>query len=375
MRPASTENIPKLGYRPALDGIRGISILLVIGVHTGQPYFQSGFLGVDAFFVLSGFLITALLVGEYRRDGRMNIPAFYGRRVLRLIPALLFMLAVTTLYSIFFTSGVESAANNRQALWSLLYLGNWSHLFDPQPVRTLTDPTWSLAIEEQFYIVWPLVLLLLLRLRLRVTVGVVGLMIGAVAVWRAATWLQTGDWQRSYFGSDMRGDALLVGCLVGLLFAWGVLPRVSHRIAGMLLYISMPGFLFLNLTSGYEDPFLYLGGLTLFAAVVGIGVAYLMGQPHERVISVLSWKPLVWVGSVSFGIYLWHWAMFYMVAHSGIEWPSLPGVALGIAATALVATFSYYVIERPFLKLKDRWSRSRTKPQVLVPDGRVAPAE
>ena len=175
----------KPGYVPALDGIRGIAIICVMIMHSGFKLFKGGFIGVDIFFVLSGFLITYLLVREYdRHDEQVNLKAFYARRALRLGPALILMLIGNSLWGIFFFTPAESMSNLEDALIALFYMANWARAFEIHAPRFLGH-TWSLSIEEQFYILWPMIFLLLMRcIRSRALVAAV-VLAGAIA---AASW-------------------------------------------------------------------------------------------------------------------------------------------------------------------------------------------
>ena len=178
----------ELGHRRALDGLRGVAVLAVLGFHGGVPFMRGGFLGVDVFFVLSGFLITSLLYEEWRRTGAIRLRAFYMRRVLRLLPALILLLLALTIYAIWLPWPDQRARLRAEIAFTLLYVANWALAFRLVPDLGFLAHAWSLAIEEQFYLVWPLALLLLLRsgVRLPRVIALVMLAIVASAAWRAA---------------------------------------------------------------------------------------------------------------------------------------------------------------------------------------------
>lgn len=217
----------RLGHRRWLDGLRGVAILLVLGSHFGLV--RGGFLGVDVFFVLSGFLITTLLAEEWRRDRAIDLPRFYLRRALRLLPAYLALLAVCAAATAA-GSPARRADGFREVLVAGAYVSNWPTLH--QTALPRLGHTWSLAVEEQFYLAWPVVLLALLRSHARrgTVLAVVGGFALLSAGWRAALHATHAPDEpqvsllRLYMGLDTRADALLIGCGVGLLAVWGWLP-------------------------------------------------------------------------------------------------------------------------------------------------------
>jgi peptidoglycan/LPS O-acetylase OafA/YrhL len=316
-----------LGYRPALDGLRGIAILAVLGWHVGIPGMEgAGQAGVTLFFVLSGFLITSILVEERERTGRIDFGRFYRRRAARLLPALFVLLAAASLMVLITWSADGAIA----ILASLFYVANWaqaSHI-DLFPVQH----TWTLSIEEQFYVAWPLLLslLLLMRRRWALYAVVAGFVASTALRYFFAPWAE----DRALWGTDTRADALLAGCAVALLLTQRLirLPSAAQVAAvaafGITVIIGTP-------------PVLLSGGLTVIAlssAVLVLGVAT---TPW----SLLSWTPLRWVGSISYGLYLWH--PFLFNAFSG-----LPHLALlGPAVLAAVASSRW--IEQPII----RWAK------------------
>ena len=330
--------------------------------HTGAGWAVGGFLGVDVFFVLSGFLITVLLVAEWQRRGRVSLRRFYARRALRLLPA---VVVVCTLLLILGPVGTGAAARN--ALWkgvagTLFYFANWQQAFGLLPLFQLTDHTWSLAIEEQFYLVWPPVLLLTLWLAgrrrardpLRVVMVVAIALAAASALLKMALWSGVGSEARLYYGTDTRADSLLIGCAIGIAYATGRLTALRRPLA-LLAPVALLGIL---VTFGYverADAALYLGGLTAFALVVGVLIAGVALEPAGPLGRVLSLPPLVALGRISYGVYLWHWPIFRYLheAELGLGWWETQLVR--IAVTLAAATLSYFVVERPMLRLRHRF--------------------
>ncbi|RQX06450.1 acyltransferase family protein, partial [Micromonospora globispora] len=220
---------PRIAYQPALDGVRALAVAAVLAFHGGVAALPGGFLGVDAFFVLSGFLITSLLLAEHRDAGRIDLVAFWGRRVRRLLPALLLVLVVVLLVSRQLMPGTELGALRWDALAALGYVANWrmanrggdyfAATGSPSPLQH----TWSLGIEEQFYLVWPLLLIVLLAWaarRRRLGVALLVILVGAVGSALAAALLFAPDAvDRVYYGTDTRAVALLVGAALAVLLA------------------------------------------------------------------------------------------------------------------------------------------------------------
>ena len=349
----------RLGYRPALDGLRGVFILLVLGFHLNLPWLRGGFLGVDGFFVLSGFLITTLLLTEWRAAGALRLRAFYLRRALRLLPALYVLLLLYAAGTALFLTG-ERAHNNWVGIGAaFVYVSNWVVAFDPQRnllALGMLFVTWSLAIEEQFYLIWPPLLRVLLRRQVsyRRLMGGVLLLILATAGWRAGLFAAGAPLTRVVYGSDTRADALLMGCLVSLI----VLTVPPARLAagarlrqGLLLGLLVPAGWVLTSAVGTHPLFLW-GGSTLVAAGVGLLILQLVSQPPARLTRVLAWPPLVGLGRISYGIYLWHTLPALALANNRILGPALVPVQVGVAL--LVGWISYRYVEQPALRWKQR---------------------
>ena len=206
-------------YLPQLDGLRGLAIIAVMLFHAGISTFGGGFIGVDLFFVLSGFLITALLVHEHQMHGSVSLRNFYMRRVLRLLPALLILVLVFCVLSFLSLDSADARSNYVGALIVLFYLSNWARALSLHPPYPL-DHTWSLSIEEQFYVLWPVILILMLT-TLKKPKHVLALTVSfALASWLLRVYLMMSgsSVERIYYGSDTRADSLMVGCALGVFY-------------------------------------------------------------------------------------------------------------------------------------------------------------
>jgi peptidoglycan/LPS O-acetylase OafA/YrhL len=361
----------KLGYRPALDGLRGISILAVMFVHGGLFWMgQGGFLGVDIFFVLSGFLITSLLMEEWTQTGTLSFKNFYVRRGLRLLPPLVLLVALCLLIVMFFPPEQGSLAAAKSILVALFYLSNWM----PGGVYPPLFHTWSLGIEEQFYIVWPLLLFVFLWLKAgsrTVVLFLVGVIL-VVAVNRARLWQNLSGLEQNmvYTRLDARADALLVGCILGILVSRNLIPNKKWLFSGIkvLTVVSATGLSFLLFSIPSNSGFLYFGGFTAVALMVAIIIANLFTAPLRISSLILEFPLLRWFGRLSYGLYLWHLPV-YALYHNWVPPFPIRSYTLRIVLPFMiqfllavgVATLSFYFVERPALKLKRRFSTVRGK--------------
>jgi peptidoglycan/LPS O-acetylase OafA/YrhL len=369
----NSEAGPRLGYRPELDGVRAVGILLVVAFHAyARP--ESGFLGVDIFFVLSGFLITALLVQEQNLTGAISLPHFYLRRALRLLPALVvavlgYLLITTADFAVGDTKWPQLADALEGSGYGLAYVSNVVQAAGVE-VPGAIGHLWSLATEEQFYLIWPFALVLLFRSGLsRRTVSIVlGAAIAALFGHRLQLTLSDTSVRRMYFGPDGHFDVILVGCLAGLWFASGRvpalirLPRYRRFVGPAALAVAVTMLVLIE----FRSRALYLGLYTLFAAAVAVLLLTMVVSENSRLARLLALRPMVFIGKISYAFYLWH-AIFI----GGVL--SLPDtVAAAIAFGA--ATLSYYIVERPFLRLKwrDRAKvesrRSRAATTLVLPE-------
>lgn len=340
-------------YRPALDGLRAVAVLSVIAYHLDWPATPGGFLGVDVFFVLSGYLITSLLVTERDLHGTIAFAAFWARRARRLLPAALLLLVGVSIYTVTLAPGVQAPDLRGDGLAALLYVANW-HLIaseqsyfalfqQPSPLRHM----WSLAIEEQFYLLWPLLVggtLALWRSRRALAAVCV---VGAIAsVLVMATTYDAVDPSRSYYGTDSRAHALLVGALLALvLHRWR--PGRSARTLEVAGVVALVGIGWAIARVGHRDAFFYHGGSLLFAGVVAVLIAAVVEPGRRPLQRLLCWAPLRRVGTISYGLYLWHWPVIVVMTPSRMGIDGLRLDAVRVVTTFAIAVASYVVVERP----------------------------
>ena len=367
---------------PALDGVRALAVAAVLCFHGGVSWLPGGFLGVDAFFVLSGYLITTLLLAEWHRSGRVDLLAFWGRRARRLLPALLAVVAAVSVAGPWLLPPEELRQLRSTGWASLLYVNNWHSVargddyFDSTAAPSPFEHTWSLAIEEQFYLLWPLLLVLVLRgrrprLRLLV-VCLIGAATSAVALLLAYEPLDLG---RAYYGTDTRGASLLVGAALAAVLARGrsSLPsggttRANYVLGtAALLAAGATFWAWTQLDGG--DPRLYRGGLLATAVAVALVLAHVVLVPRGMSARILSVQPLPALGLISYGVYLWHWPVFIALNadRTSLQDAALFGVRCLV--TLLVATASYVLLERPV-----RRGLILRRPALAVPGAAVAVA-
>ena len=341
----------RLGHRPALDGLRGIAVLLVVVGHLargGAIDWLSG-AGVDIFFVLSGFLITALLLEELGRTGRLSLSAFYQRRARRLGPALVAVVAFVAVTSLF----VDHYANWALLGGALTWSANWVKiaqlhhgLAGGSDYGTPLGHTWSLAVEEQFYLLWPLVLVALARLGRRTMVVCTALGVAASA---ALAYLVDDPFQ-VYYGSGTRAMPLLVGCLLAMWLHGRAEGRSQAAGAGLALV----WIVIITWTPPFQ-PTVAGHLVALLTAVVIWGIA----QGRESSFLDASWLRLV--GQRSYALYLWHWPIYVLIGHtiSGSAWAL---ALLGIPAAWAMTLLSWRFVERPFVAAGTRRVQPLTHP-------------
>jgi len=369
----------EMGYLPGLDGIRALAVLGVMLYHADLPWMPGGFLGVDVFFVLSGFLITSLLLEEFARSGRIDFKRFYIRRARRLLPALLLMLAVVGAAVAFFYRDAAGAFR-ADAIASLLYVNNWWYIVADQSYfefigrPPLLKHLWSLAIEEQFYLVWPVVVLILLKFGKTRAVRWTAL-IGAVAstAWMAILSISNGfpelaDPSRAYFGTDSHIMGLLIGAALATVWRPGRLS--THLAPGAKALITAIGVaslltvVWIFWQVGEFSGWLYRGGFLLFAIIVAVLVAAAAhpGAPLGRALGTQPWR---YIGQRSYGLYLWHWPVFMVTRPDldvGVD--GIPNLILRFGLTFGLAELSYRYVEMPIRRgaIKNFFSDWRSSP-------------
>ncbi|MDP9091889.1 MAG: acyltransferase [Actinomycetota bacterium] len=354
---------------PGLDGLRAFAVVAAMLFHANVLH--GGFLGVDLFFVLSGFLITSLLVNEAfsARDGsrhrrwrpHIDLSTFWARRVRRLAPALLLVIAVVVIWSYNYASVAMAQSTTKAAGWSLFNLNNWFAIFGNvgywgvAATKTPLNHIWSLAIEEQFYLVWPVVLAVVLRFA-RTT--------KPIAVLAAAFLVASAGWQvwvaghygtlRAYLGTDTRADALFAGCLLAVLLARHVQDPAASvsssearwawtaAVAGSIAWLGYSWA-----TANFELLDLYRGWLISCSVAAGVVIAGVVLNPASAYTRVLATPALTWVGKRSYSLYLWHWPLWVMITPAMVG-GSVAGLwVVRVAVTVAVAALSYSFVEMP----------------------------
>lgn len=366
-----------MGYLPGLDGIRALAVLGVLLYHADLPWLPGGYLGVDVFFVLSGFLITSLILEEFDRSGRIAFGRFYLGRARRLLPALLLVLLVVSLAAVLvYRDAARQVAAD--ALASVFYVNNWWYIVADQSYfefigrPPLLKHLWSLAVEEQFYLIWPAVAAaVMLRWRRR-GVAVVSVALAlASTVWMIVLATTNGypeyaDPSRAYFGTDAHAMGLLVGAALATVWRPGriradIAPAARRTVMaiGIAALVAVVGFFAFV---GEFTPWMYRGGFLVLALVVAVLVSA-ASHPASPLGPWMGRQPWRYLGQRSYGLYLWHWPIF-MVTRPGLDTP-LDGPALlvlRLGLTVAVAEASYRWLEMPIRRgAIDRWiTRLRT---------------
>lgn len=344
---------PRLsGHVPALNALRGIAVLLIFLFHVQVPGFSGAFIGVDIFFVLSGFLITVLLLQEYQDNGSIIIRNFYMRRVLRLMPGLMLFLIAFILFSFsYFKTPSEKLSQLQDALITLFYAANWTRAFDlNRPV--ILGHCWSLSIEEQFYFLWPFSTLLLLCLSNFWRSLSVALLFCFSWGWRLYLLNSGATWNRLYNGLDCRADMLLAGCLLASLWNAGYLNfwESSRLLRRFLIWISALTLVFFSFLADWQKAALYEWQYSMIAMATTVVILELITCPRGSLHNLLNRKLLVWLGTVSYGIYLWHYPIIYFLGGAGLG--RVLFIFCAALLTVLFTSLSWYGIELPFLRLK-----------------------
>lgn len=355
--------ISRMGYAPALDGIRGIAVALVLLYHGRVVGFLNGGIGVEIFFVLSGFLITTLLLEEISKTGRISFKDFYIRRAARLLPAYFAVVAVCLVVEAIFRWG----GTNRGILTSFVYMANWSHVIDPAAGLGMLNHTWTLSIEEQFYFVWPLTLLLLCRwtksLR-KLAVVITGLI--AVFAFEIAVFLLSGAEEymvRVVNGTDTRAPMLLSGALLACLLAQRRRGAAVRPHVGIALQLGAAvGLVALFWVSASKEDSFVREVLVQWPIIVLASCLLIVVAVGEKTVlaRLLSVPPLVWLGKISYGLYLWHFPIFFAVDRLiGLD---ALGVIIATTASLLVSVASYHFLEYPIRHRAQAYLRRRREP-------------
>ena len=357
----------RLAYVPGLDGLRGVAVTAVVVYHLWPGVLSGGFLGVDVFFVLSGYLLSSLLVHSIDRTGRIEFGSFLVARMRRLLPAMVLVLTAVVVFAAVELSELEAARVRQHTVAGLLNVANWRFVLDgttytdvvagASPLRHL----WSLSIEEQFYVVLAgAVALLVMRTsgridrvhddRIRVDRLRRRLGLGAVVLASAsAVGMVLGSWAgasqaRLYFGTDTRAQALLIGVVLGAWFVGRAPSRPMHRPAAAATLFGAAVLVTMMMVARESSGWMYTGGFTVAALSAGAVIAGMQVSPLR---SLLERRPLVGLGHISYGVYLWHWPVLVLLTGDRLGLTGQPLRVAQLAITLVAALLSYHLVEQP----------------------------
>ena len=360
-----------LGHARGLDGVRGVAVALIVIYHFAGHYVMRGAaISLDVFFALSGFLITALLLDERRSAGRVDLAAFYVRRARRLLPALFAMLAVWCCLLLAFHdqgwmgstpagdgsgSTVPVGPALRSVGLALLYVANWDVLSGMgAPLQHL----WSLAVEEQFYVIWPSVLLLLLLVGRRTRLALVAAAVLASVVWAHVLWFSGSGQNRLYFGTDTRAASLLTGAFAALVWHRRRVQGRGTKLARTRAWTA--AVVFAVLVVKLPDAWPKYTFVPFVTALLTVQVLpFVVDRPRDWLARALALKPIVWLGQRSYGLYLWH----YLWATWTHGLPLVVGMPLGIAGALACTVLSWRFVEKPVLSRKTAPVRTPVRTQ------------
>ena len=358
----------KSKYLPSIDSLRALAVLAVIIYHVDVNYLPGGFLGVDLFFVLSGYLISSLIIKEYRKTGSLNLYNFYIRRARRLLPAVYFMITVGLVVMVLFNE-VLLRKSHLDAIFGYIYSSNWWYIFhkldyfDSFGAQSPFKHLWSLAIEEQFYMIFPLLFLLINRKKkskdgtYKLNKNFLYVVLGLILVSLIAHILlfDINNISRIYFGTDTRAFSLLVGVVGAILYPMEKLhAKVTPQqniMYSVVSLVSIATLITVMIYTSEYNTWLYRGGF-LLVAIIGLIVIISSGKQHTLMSRLLSFKPIVFIGKISYSLYLWHFPILVLTTPvSEIGNPNIIFVILRVILTFALATASYVFVETPIRKL------------------------
>lgn len=334
------------GYFPALNGLRGIAVLAVIGFHAKAPYFGGGFAGVDFFFVLSGFLISSILLAEIDATGSVSLPRFYLRRAQRLMPAMLLAIALY-LCAAPWAWPQYDGLHVRDAAVTALFLSDYGKAFWGMPI--VLQHTWSLAVEEHFYILWPLLLMAVApRMPPGGLVKTILCLFALATLWRIACVGLGQDFTEVYYRFDTRASGLVLGALIAAARRAGLMPApgpkaIAAAAASAALIVALAPW-------GHAVVLAVLTAMAEIAAAIVICHIVSGAAPGASAVArILELGSLQYLGRISYGLYLFHFPVAVLLRDT---YTGLPGFALIAAASAVLASASWYLVERPILAMK-----------------------
>ena len=358
-------------HLPGLDGLRALAVIGVLAFHDNR--LNGGFLGVDLFFALSGFLITTLLIDELQRTNTVDLIGFWGRRLRRLLPAVMVLLvAVVVFFRLFADTGQWIIARN-DVVWSQFYMANWHQIYsgsgywDAFAAPSAFEHLWSLAIEEQFYLVWPVLVIVAWRIgRARglaalTSIGIVASFIAMLAIYSG------GDPTRVYMGTDTRSFSLLCGAFVALPAVRRVITTGIQKFRTIASGLTVVLTFVLGLmwfTVDGQSEWLFRGGLFAHSIASAL-LAILVASSSSKFSLVFSWRSLAYIGQLSYALYLWHWPVFIFCTRDRLDVNGLGLTAIRLAITFALSIASYFLIEQP-IRHKAKWAHGSQGRRVFV---------
>ena len=351
-----------LGNRPPLTGVRAVCVSLVVIFHSNFKTLPGSWVALGVFFVLSGFLITVMLAGEREQTGRISLTSFYLRRGARLVPPLLMVAALLGLYA-----AIVPVASAGSRLWgdaaaALFYFSDYRSAFNHEPVLGFMAQCWSLAVEEQFYLIWSIVIVAALKARTR-TLAYVLVSTGIAVCAANRMWIvfSAPHWDsvvagRVYYAFDTRADALFLGCLLGLVATGGFLDAwrswAKRALTGLAI-VSGAVMIWILVNVGVAPRSQPLVWLPVSEVASSIIITYLVVKPRGLGSRLLGWRPLVLIGNMSYTIYLVHWPVYVAISPFTVTWSYWTTELARLAIIVPFSVASWYLVEHPLM----RWRR------------------